>query len=177
MNPPPKKETIMKSNPIYAFFLLAFASVCLAQTPSDSASQGNLAPHPSVLGETGGPLTLHTLVLRLNNSFQAVSKARDSRGYVLDNSLLKTHSANLGALKKAIRGKRGESQVASPSQRRELKADLRALDDSFDQFLLVHESLNNTNIVVYMDVKEAFSAHDAALKRLNQLLNDMGMTS
>jgi hypothetical protein len=72
MNPPPKKETIMKSNPIYAFFLLAFASVCLAQTPSDSASQGNLAPHPSVLGETGGPLTLHTLVLRLNNSFQAV---------------------------------------------------------------------------------------------------------
>jgi hypothetical protein len=177
MNPPPKKETIMKSNPIYAFFLLAFASVCLAQTPSDSASQGNLAPHPSVLGETGGPLTLHTLVLRLNNSFQAVSKARDSRGYVLDNSLLKTHSANLGALKKAIRGKRGESQVASPSQRRELKADLRALDDSFDQFLLVHESLNNPNVVVYTDVKEAFSAHDAALRRLNQSLNDLGITS
>jgi hypothetical protein len=124
----------MKSNPIHAFFLLAFASVCLAQTPSDSASQGNLAPPPSVIGETGSPLTLHALVLRLNNSFQAVSKARDSRGYVLDDSLLKTHSANLGALKKAIRGKRGEPLVASPSQRRELKAELRALDDSFDQF-------------------------------------------
>ena len=91
--------------------------------------------------------------------------------------MLKTHSANLGALKKAIRGKKGESLVVSPSQRRELKGELRALDNSFDQFLLVHESLNNTNIVVYMDVKEAFSAHDAALKRLNQLLNDMGMTS
>jgi hypothetical protein len=167
----------MKSNPIHAFFLLAFASVCLAQTPSDSASQGNLAPHPSVLGETDSPLTLHALVLRLNNSFQAVSKARDSRGYVLDDSLLKTHSANLGALKKAIRGKRGEPLVASPSQRRELKAELRALDDSFDQFLLARNRLNNPEVVVYMDVKEAFSAHDAALKRLNQLLNDKGMTS
>ena len=164
----------MKSNPIYAFLLLAFASVCLAQTPSDSASQGNLAPHPSVIEETDSPLTLHALVLRLNNSFQAVSKARDSRGYVLDNSLLKTHSANLGALKKAIRGKRGESQVASPSQRRELKADLRALDDSFDQFVLASDSLNNPEIVVYMDVKEAFSAHGAALKRLNQLINGNG---
>jgi hypothetical protein len=95
----------MKSNLIYVFFLFAFASICLAQTPSNSASQGNLTPHPSVLGETDSPLTLQALVLRLNNSFQAVSMARDSRGYVLDDSLLKTHSANLGALKKAIRGK------------------------------------------------------------------------
>ncbi|MGD0940593.1 MAG: hypothetical protein ABR905_12890 [Terracidiphilus sp.] len=95
----------MKSNPIYASFLLAFASVCLAQTPRDSASQGDLAPHLSVLGETDSSLTLHALVLRLNDSFQAVSKARDSRGYVQDKSLLKTHSTNLSALKKAIREK------------------------------------------------------------------------
>jgi hypothetical protein len=167
----------MKSNPIYAFFLLAFASACLAQTPSNSASQSNLAPHPSVLGETDNPLTFHALVFRLNNSFQAVSKARDSRGYVLDKSLLKTHSANLGALKKSMRGKRGKSLVASPSQRRELKAELRALDDSFDQFVLAHDSLNNPEVVVYMNVKESFSAHDVALRRLNQLINDMEKTS
>jgi hypothetical protein len=67
--------------------------------------------------------------------------------------------------------------VASPSQRRELKAELRALDGSFDQFLLAHDSLNNSEVVVYMDVKNAFSAHDAALRHLNQLLNDKEMTS
>ena len=167
----------MKSNPICAFFLFALASVCLAQTPSDSASQGTLAPHSSVFGETDNPLTLHALVLRLNNSFQAVSKARDSRGYVLDKSLLKAHSANLSALKKATRGKRGESLVASSFQRRELKAELRALDDSFDQFFLAHDSLNNSEVVIYMNVKESFSAHDVALRRLNQLINDMEKTS
>jgi len=32
-------------------------------------------------------------------------------------------------------------------------------------------------VVIYMNVKESFSAHDAALKRLNQLINDMQMPS
>jgi len=58
-----------------------------------------------------------------------------------------------------------------------LKVELRALDDSFDQFLLVHEWLSNPEVVVYMNVKEAFSAHDMALQRINQLLSDRGMTS
>jgi len=167
----------MKSKSIHAFILLAFASVCLAQAPSKLVSQGDPATLPSVLRGTGSSLTLNALILKLNSSFQAVSQARDSRGYVRNDSLLKTHSAILRALKNTMKGKSEESILASPPQRRELKAELRALDDSFDQFLLAHDRLNNSEVVLYMNVKEAFSAHDTSLKRLNQLLKDEGLIS
>jgi hypothetical protein len=167
----------MKSKSVYVFFLLAFASVCLAQTPSDSASQENLAQNLSVLGETNSPLTLHALVLKLNNSFQALSQARDSHGYVKDEFLFKTHSTILRALENTIRSKRGKSHYASPSQRRELQAALQALDDSFGQLLLAHDNQTASEYYAFVDAKDAFSAHDAALKRLNQTLKDIGLNS
>jgi len=171
----PKKEATMKSKSVYAFILYAFASVCLAQVPGNSAFQANQAQLPSGPRETDSQLTLNALVLKLNRSLQAISEARDSQGYVQDESLLKTHSAILCSLKNTIRGKRGKTLVVSSSQRSELEAAVRALNESFDQFLLAHDKQTNSEVYVYMDVKEAYSAHDTALKRLNQMLKDIGL--
>jgi hypothetical protein len=164
----------MKRIYVYALIALAATSAAFSQMPGNTNST---APQVTANQDATGSLSLSALVLRLNNSFQAVSNARDSRGYVMDSSILKTHSTNLNALKKALRGKRGELLITPQSQRRKLKAEFRALDDSFDQFLLAHDAISNPEVVVYMDIKESFSAHDAALKRLNQFLDEKSLAS
>jgi hypothetical protein len=156
----------MKSHPIYAFVLVAFASVCSAQTLSDGASQGNLAPHSSILGETNSPLTSHALLLRLNSSFQAVSQARDQKGFVRDRAALKEHTSNLKAFRKALKRRNLPAADTTNSQLQNISHLLRDTMESFFAFELANDQPNNPNIVVTMDVRESFVALS---KYLNQL--------
>ena len=156
----------MKSNPVYAFFFIAFASACLAQTPSDRASLSNSAPHPSNISETRRPVTLHLLTLRLNDSFQAVAQARDPKGFVHDRAALKEHTANLKACRKALKHKDLPAADATDSRLQNISRLLRDTMESFFAFEQANDQPDNPNIYVTMGVQESFTAHSECLKRL-----------
>jgi hypothetical protein len=148
----------MKSNSVYAIFFIAFASACLAQTPSGRASLSNAAPHPSNAGETVRPVTLHVLTVRLNDSFQAVSQARDKKGFVHDHAALKEHAANLKAFRKALKRK----DLAADTTNTRIQSISHLLHDtteSFFAFEQANDQPDNPNISITMDVQESFAVH------------------
>jgi hypothetical protein len=156
----------MKSNSVYAFFFIAFASACLAQTPSDRASLSSFAPHPSNISETDRPVTLHVLTLRLNDSFQLVAQSRDQKGFVHDRAALKEHTANLKAFRKALKRKDLPAANTTNSQLQNISHLLRDTMESFFAFEQANDQPDNPNIYVTMGVRESFAAHS---KNLDQL--------
>ena len=156
----------MKVNSVYAFFFIAFASACLAQAPSDRASLVNSAPHPSNISETGRPVTLHMLTVRLNDSFQSVAQSRDQKGYVHNRTALKGHTANLKAFRKALKRGNLPASDTTNSHLQDISHLLRDTTESFFAFELANDQLDNPNIVITMDVRESFTAHSKYLRQL-----------
>lgn len=159
----------MKTNSVYAFFLVAFATAGLAQTPGNHAFPSNVAAHASAVAiETNRPLTLRELALNLNSSFQAVAQARDSKGFVHDRSALKQHTANLKAFGKTIKRMEHSAGESENGKLQNISRLLHDTKESFFAFEQANDQPNNPLIVVTMDVQESWAAHS---RQLNQLTN------
>lgn len=156
----------MKSNLLSVLFLLGLAPVCMGQASSASVSHSNLVTAPSEIRKSGRPASLHALTLRVNDSFQAVAQLRDPMGFVHDRAALKEHTANLKALRKALKGTSISSEVSGND---EVLLILRLLHDTTESFIAfeqANDQPDNPNIYVTMDVRESFSAHTKYLSQL-----------
>ena len=122
---------------------------------------------------------MRTLVAKLDESFQAITDARDAKGYVRDKAVLKTHQANIKALRDAVRDHRlflidyehqcgvsNKEQDAMAEHQQKMKGVLYDVVESFDTFEQTNDQPNNPGIEVTMSIGLAFVTHREALREL-----------
>ncbi len=124
-------------------------------------------------------LEMKSLSTRLDESFQAIANARDSKGYVKNKAVIKTHELNIKILRNAVRdhkllltdyeqqcGVNKKQQDAMIEHQQKMKSVLYDIDESFDTFEQSNDQPDNPNIDITMYIGPAFVAHRDALKEL-----------
>jgi hypothetical protein len=122
---------------------------------------------------------MQALLVKLDESLQTITAARDAKGYVRNKAALKTHEANIKALRNAVRdhkrflggyehqcGVTGKQQDAMVQHQFQMKGALHDVVESFDAFAQANDQPNNPYIYVTQSVEQAFTAHREALKEL-----------
>jgi hypothetical protein len=136
------------------------------QTPG---MQTTVPSQPNKIQKTlDGEMTDHqsemaSLLAKLEKSFQAVSDARDAKGFVRDKPVLKAHTANIKALRDLVRdhklflgayerqcGVNGKQQDAMVEHQQEMNGALHNIVESFDAFEQANDQPNNAYIYVTM---------------------------
>lgn len=122
---------------------------------------------------------MQILLVKLDKSFQAITDARDEKGYVRDKAVLKAHEADIKALRDAVRdhklflgdyehqcGVSSKQEDAMVEHQQQMKGALYDVVDSFDAFEQANNQPTNSYIVVTMSIGQASVAHSEALKEL-----------
>jgi hypothetical protein len=125
------------------------------------------------------PGTIEALAIKLDESFRAITDARDARGYIKNKAALKAHESNIKDLRNGLRHHTlfagnheyqcgaGGSQLDAPVHcEQQMKRLVQDVAESFDTFELTNDQPDNPIIVATIDIGPAYTAHRETLKRL-----------
>ncbi len=126
---------------------------------------------------------MQALLENLDESFQVIADARDTKGYVRNKAALKIHEANIKALRNIVRnhkfllsnyeyqcGITSEQPDAMVQHQLEMLGALHDVVESFDAFAQANDQPNNPYIYVTKSVGQAFTAHREALDELEDAI-------
>lgn len=164
---------------------LGIAPLLAVQAPKTQFPAANGTDHSQRLigvEMPSHPSAIATLALKLDESFRAISEARDVKGYVKNNAALKEHEANIRALRDGVRHHRfvisdDEYQCGASGQQdavfqcqKEVKGVVHDVIESFNAFEQTNDEPDNPSIVVTMNIGPAYVAHREALKKLADMI-------
>jgi hypothetical protein len=125
------------------------------------------------------PGTIEALAIKLDESFRAITDARDARGYIKNKAALKAHEANIKALRNGLRnhtlftgndeyqcGASGSQLDVAVQCERQITSLIHDVAESFDTFELTNDQPDNPIITATMDIGPAYVAHREALRKL-----------
>lgn len=157
--------------PLFAFQATA------AQTPS-APEMGGMQESPRA-ELASRQREIESIAVKLNESFQAISDARDTKGYVRNKAALKAHEVDVKLLRHAVReyaqalgeydrrcDVTGGQEQATVYLEDEMKGIYHDIIESFDDFEQANNQPDNPHIVVTKSVAEAFAEHRNALREL-----------
>jgi hypothetical protein len=135
------------------------------------------------------PGTIAALTIKLDESFRAMSDARNAQGYVENQTTLKAHAASIKALRNGLRhhtlfagnaeyqcGASDSQQDATLQCEQQVKSLVHDVAESFYTFELTDDQPNNPNITPTMDIGPAYLAHREALKKLADTIGQLEPT-
>ena len=126
------------------------------------------------------PGTIAALTIKLDESFRAISAARNTKGYITKSkAVLKAHEANIRALRNGLRdhtlfagddeydcGTAGPQKEADAQCQEQMKRLVHEVAESFDTLEYTNDAPDNPNSTPTMDIGPAYLAHREALKKL-----------
>jgi hypothetical protein len=162
--------------------LLGMTPLFARQAPGPQTHAATGTDHLQMVSDAeimSHPGTIAALTIKLDESFRAISDARDAKGYIKNRTALKTHEANIKALRNGLRhhtllarndeyqcAASGSQQNAAVECEQQMKRLVHDVGESFDTFELTNDAPDNPNSTPTMDIGPAYLAHGEALKKL-----------